>query len=404
MTEKLYYENLYQKESDAHVVRRETRDGKELVVLDRTVLFPGGGGQPCDRGWLNEIPTEQVYEENGEIIHVLSQPLPADCENVHVKLDWDYRFEMMQIHLGQHILSAVFVRDFDRNTESIHLEQNEQYIDLDGFVNEEALAKAEAASNEIIYDDIPVEILYPSLEEIRRNSKRPIPETDEAIRIVKIGDLDYTPCCGLQNGRTGEVGLIKILHLDSHKTGSRIHFLCGRPAYRWLSALYGQTSELMKAFGCRQEDLNDRILKQQAEVQELKDEKKSLLGRLASAEASAMVSGAQQINGIALIQKVLKDTSQDEVRQLFEQLAAEKGRVVLLGGSTKDGAFLLFGCHKSEKRVDVRKAFQAAIAALDGKGGGSACRAQGFAPSAAALEQAMAEAARIMQEQLQALA
>lgn len=215
MTYKLFYDHLYQKEFDANVVRQDMENGKAHVILDRTLFYSGGGGQPCDLGTLNGCPVEAVHEKNGEIVHVLEKPFAE--KKVRGELDWSRRFELMQQHLGQHILSAVFVRDYGLNTIALRMEQNALYIDLDGYVKEEKAALAETAANEVIYENIPVEVLFPDMEEIRRNSKRAIPRTDEAICIIKIGDLDYTPCCGLQNKATGEVGIIKIQRMAQSK-------------------------------------------------------------------------------------------------------------------------------------------------------------------------------------------
>ena len=215
MTNKLYYDALYQASFEANIVSQEERHGKIWVVLDRTLFYPGGGGQPCDLGILGGIEVEDVFEQNGIIYHVVGQPLSAG--SVRGQIDWDRRFELMQQHLGQHILSAIFVRDYSLNTVGLRLERDSLSIDLDGYVNDDKIASAEAAANEIIYQNIPVEVLLPTLEKIRRNSKRPIPETSDSIRIIKIGDLDYTPCCGLQNMATGEVGIIKVQSHSTHK-------------------------------------------------------------------------------------------------------------------------------------------------------------------------------------------
>lgn len=204
MTQKLYYDALYQKEFDADIVRQDIRNGKACVVLDKTLFYPGGGGQPCDLGILNDHPVEDVSEQNGEIVHVLGEPLPGG--KVHGEIDWQRRFELMQQHLGQHILSAVFVRDYGLNTIALRLEQDALYIDLDGYVKEEKAALAETAANEIIYENIPVDVLFPDMEEIRRNSKRAIPHTDEAIRIVKIGELDYANFTSIRNRQNHRSG------------------------------------------------------------------------------------------------------------------------------------------------------------------------------------------------------
>lgn len=398
MTQKLYYDALYQKEFNADIVRQDIQNGKAHVVLDKTLFYPGGGGQPCDFGTLNGYPVEDVYEQNGEIFHVLANLLPNGT--VRGVIDWQRRFELMQQHLGQHILSAILVRDYSLNTIGMRLERDSLSIDLDGFVKDQKVALAEAAANEIIYQNIPVEVLFPTMEEIRQNSKRPIPETDERIRIVKIGELDFTPCCGLQNKSTGEVGVIKVQSHGVHKSGTRIHFLCGRPAMRWISELYKSNSRLQSELGCAEHEIVDRVCKQRDEFQAAKAKNQALMKRLIVADAQQLIASAPEFSEIAIVEHILPDTSQDEMKMLYAELTKDKGVIALLGGITSDGAYLMFGCHKAEKRIDVRDAFKTAILMIEGKGGGGACYAQGFGTKTVEVSNAVDAAFEILKNKL----
>lgn len=394
MTNKLYYESLYQKSFDACVLSQKTRNGKYHIVLDQTAFYPGGGGQPCDLGKLNGIVVEDVYEQGNEIVHVIDKSFPDGT--VHGEIDWERRFELMQQHLGQHILSAVFLQNYGLNTIGLRMDRDLLYIDLDGYVKAEQATLAETAANEVIYENISVDILYPDIEEIKRNSKREIPQTEEAIRIVKIGELDYTPCCGLQNSSTCEVGIIKIQRIDKHQSGSRIYFLCGRPALRWIGSICANAMQAMTELNCGETELAERVLKLQNDVKKLKEHKKSVLGRLAASEASELLAKASNVGGIAVVKHIMKDTTQDEMKQIYGILTEQKGVVALLGGETASGAFLMFGCNKGEKRIDVREAFKKAIAMIDGKGGGGASYAQGFGKNTAQLSEAIDAAAEFI--------
>lgn len=387
MTEKLYYERPYQREFDASVLRQEKRDGKYHVVLDQTVFYPHGGGQPCDLGTLNGIPVEDVYGQGEEIVHALAKPLPEGM--VHGEIDWNRRFELMQQHLGQHILSAILVRNYGLNTVGLQLERDHLSIDLDGYISDKKIALAEAAANEIIYQNIPVEVLFPTLEEIKRHSKRPIPETSDRIRIVKIGDLDYTPCCGLQNKASGEVGIIKVQNHSTHKSGTRIHFLCGRPAMRWMAELCKSHVQMQRVLACTEQNIVERVCKQHQELQEYKARNASLLKRLAAADAKQLIAAAPILSDVSIVSHVLLDTSLEEMKMLYAELTKDKGVVALLGGATPDGAYLMFGCHKAEKKMDVREAFKRALAIIEGKGGGGASYAQGFGVNSSKLQMAI---------------
>ena len=399
ITRKLYYDALYQRAFDAAVVRRETRGDKVCVMLDQTAFYPGGGGQPCDLGTLGGIAVEDVFEQNGDIVHVLGSELPEGP--VHGEIDWERRFELMQQHLGQHILSAVFVRDYSLNTIGLRLERDSLSIDLDGFIKDEKIALAEAAANEIIYQNIPVDVLFPTMEEIRRNSKRPIPETDEKIRIVKIGELDYTPCCGLQNKSTGEVGVIKVQSFGAHKGGTRVHFLCGRPAMRWIAELCQSASRLQTELNCSQHEIVDWVCRQHSELQEIKAKKQALELCLSTMEAAKLLREASHIGEISMVKQIMADTTREQMQQLFATLTEQKGVAALLGGITPDGAYLMFGCNKTEKRVDVRDAFQAVLPMIEGKGGGGPSYAQGFGPKTAELSKAVDAALEIIKKQIQ---
>lgn len=394
MAKKLYYEIPYQRVFDAYVLNQEKRNGKYHIILDQTAFYPGGGGQPCDLGTLNGITVEDVYEQGNEIVHVIDKNLTEGI--VHGEIDWVRRFELMQQHLGQHILSAVFVQNYGLNTIGLRMDRDFLYIDLDGYVSEEQVTLAEATANEIIYENLPVDIIFPDYEEIRRNSKRAIPQTEEAIRIVKIGELDYTPCCGLQNSYTCEVGIIKIQRIDKHQSGSRIYFLCGRPALRWINSICANTMHIMTELNCSEIELVERVLKLQNDVQKLKEHQKSILSRLAASEASELLAKASNVGEIAVVKHIMHDTTQDEMKQIYAILTGQKGVVVLLGGKTTAGAFLMFGCNKGEKRIDVREAFKKAITVLDGKGGGGASYAQGFGKDNTRLSEAIDAAADLI--------
>lgn len=376
MTRKLYYEDLYQTNFSASVIEAREKDGKFHVVLDQTIFYPEGGGQPCDIGYLDDIPVEQVYEEKGKIFHVMGAMLQN--QKVDGRIEWERRFIYMQQHLGQHILSAVFVEYFHANTLGLRLGVEEVSIDIDRVIHQENLERAEQIANEMICRNIPVEVLYPTMEEIERFSKREIPQTDDAIRIVKIGDLDYTPCCGTQNKFTGEVGLIKIFHAETNRTGMRVHFSCGSAALKKCMHTHNLVESIKKELSCSSDEILVRVQKIKAELQEEKSQKEQLMDRVLEADAQGLLEQAYRVNDIDIIKQTLEVTSQEELKKLYSILTEQKGVVAILGGKTKNGVILLMGCNKGEKRIDVRKAFRASISIVDGKGGGSACYSQGF--------------------------
>lgn len=387
ITKKLYYEDLYQKNFSATVIGSEQKNEKFHVALNQTAFYPEGGGQPCDTGYLDDIFVEQVYEEEGKIFHVM-KTMPQG-QNVVGRIDWERRFFYMQQHLGQHILSAVFVEYFHANTVGLRLGADEVSIDIDRVINHANLERAEQIANEIIYQNISVEVLCPTMEEMQRFSKREIPQTEDAIRIIKIGELDYTPCCGTQNKSTGEVGLIKILNSETNKGGMRVHFSCGNLALQKYVHMHNLIENIKEELSCSADEILLRIQKVKAELQEEKNQREQWMERILVADAQRLLDEADHVSGIAIIKRIFEDTSQEELRKLFSILTEQKGIVAVLGGKTQKGALLLMGCNKVEKRVDVRSAFQTSIAMIDGKGGGSPCYSQGFGQNAEQLAPAV---------------
>ncbi|MBR1673086.1 MAG: hypothetical protein IJ702_09165 [Fretibacterium sp.] len=381
MTRKLYYEELYQTGFDAAVLRQENDKESVRVVLDQTLFFPGGGGQPCDLGTLNGVKVLEALEEDGTIVHVLEGPLPDGLSVVHGVIDWGRRFELMQQHLGQHLLAAALHSRFGLRTARMRIEGDNVSMDFDGVhVDEETVRQAEAEANEAIWRDIPVEVLYPGFDEVERHARKLPPKTTEPIRIVKVGDIDYVPCCGLHVKRTGEVGVIKVTALENHKGGTRVHLRCGRAAWRWLDVVCHETRRVQVELTCGPDGMFQRVLHLKEEIRELKARNGELLDHAAAALAGRLMRDAERVGNHVLATHILQDAGQEDVKRLFHALTEHRGVVALLAGVDAQGVSLLFGCHREDTEVDVREAFQRAIAMTGGRGGGSPCCAQGRGP------------------------
>lgn len=188
--EKLYYKDQYLKEITAEITNIIENNGQYHIALDKTIFFPGGGGQHCDLGYIDNHKLIDVYEKDGEIYHV-TETKAIKIHKVKCKIDWDRRLDGMQQHLGQHILSGCFFTLFNANTVSVHVGKEISTVDIQGIISEEAIRKAEEMANEVIKENINVEFLTPSKRELKKiKIRRDLPNTNEQIRIVKIGDLD----------------------------------------------------------------------------------------------------------------------------------------------------------------------------------------------------------------------
>ena len=226
MTVRLYYLDPYQAEFTADLVGCREEGGRFHLVLDRTAFFPEGGGQPSDRGWIEEIAVEQVYEAGGRVCHVLGR-VPAARKGLRCRVDWERRFDHMQQHLGQHLLSAALRNRFAASTVGFHLGREVCTIDLDRFLNGGEIAEAEQLANRVVFANRAVEAVDLPAEELRRLDLQRLPRVDQGMRLIRIADFDLNPCCGTHPRRTGEVGLVKVRRSERYKGGTRVEFVCG---------------------------------------------------------------------------------------------------------------------------------------------------------------------------------
>ncbi|MBQ7220966.1 MAG: hypothetical protein IJS28_08310 [Synergistaceae bacterium] len=377
MTAKLYYDDLYAQEFDAEIISQTEQDGKFHVVLNQTLFYPSGGGQPCDLGKLGGVEVVDVHEQGQEIVHVLKSKLTD--KHVHGVIDWARRFELMQQHLGEHLLAGCLYTLHGTHTARMRIEGDNVSIDTDKPIDINAILEAERAANEAVWRDIPVEVIYPDIEEVKANARKLPPENAELpIRIVKVKGVDYVPCCGLHVSSTGQVGLVKVTSVENHKGGSRIYMRCGSAAYRWLDDVYRVVKKAESELVCGYDGINEKISVLKGQIRDLKAQNEATVERFMKPIAEALVSGAESLGSYKLVKHVMKSSGQDDVKHMFRLLTENHEVIALLAGESEEGIFLTFGTHKDNKDADVRGAFRKAIAALEGKGGGSAFCAQGW--------------------------
>ena len=228
-TEKLYYQDAHQAQFQATVL--SCRPGKHGydVVLDRTCFYPEGGGQPGDTGVLSGVRVTDTHEAGGEIVHYCEAPL-AEGQTVEGTIDYERRFEFMQLHTGEHILSGVIHRRFGYENVGFHMGADFVTIDFSGMLTQEDLSAVEAEANEWVWKNVPIEIAYPDAEALKTIPYRSKKELTGQVRIVTIPGADICACCGTHVSDTGEIGLIKIFSCVKFHDGVRLEILCGRRA------------------------------------------------------------------------------------------------------------------------------------------------------------------------------
>jgi alanyl-tRNA synthetase len=261
MTEKLYYSNPYITTWTTTIKDIYEDNGSYLVTLEQTAFYPEGGGQPSDQGTINGIQVLDVFEENDEVFHKLHER--PSTVIVECKIDWYRRFEHMQHHSGQHLLSAVCLELYNIPTVSFHLGKENVTIDLDTpSLTDEQLHAIEAAANQYIYENKKINTLFlQHKEELLSLPLRKIPEIEENIRIVEIMGLDVSACCGTHVKRTGEIGILKLLKTEKHRVKTRLYFKCGMRALNEYQFYHTIISEMSKRLNTHPSEIVDKMIK-----------------------------------------------------------------------------------------------------------------------------------------------
>lgn len=374
---KLYYEDQYLKEFTAEIIGVIEKNNLYYVSLDKTAFFPGGGGQHCDLGYIDNHKVIDIVEENGEIYHV-TQTKPIKIHRVSCKIDWDRRLDGMQQHLGQHVLSGCFFKLFNANTVSIHLGNEISTVDIQGYLDEESIRKAERMANEIIYQNIGVNFLTPSKKELKKlNLRRDLPNTNEQIRVVQIGDLDINACCGVHPSRTLDLQAIKIKRWEKHKGATRIEYLAGKRAIEDYFKKDDFRNQICKFLNCGEQDAINSVNKLSNELKACKDENRQIKIEISDYQIKDMIMSAENLGDISVITKIYESGDLKHISKIAEKIVLNDNMIVLLGVKNEEKANLIFAASKNINSISMSDLLKDAITLIDGRGGGSKFLAQG---------------------------
>ncbi|MCG8541088.1 MAG: DHHA1 domain-containing protein [Clostridia bacterium] len=376
MTIKLFYKNTYIKEFNANICEIIEKDNTYHLQLNQTAFYPEGGGQPCDTGYIADIEVSHVYEDKGKIFHVVDS-LTSKMENIKCLINWEKRFDHMQQHLGQHILSAAFQKLHDANTIGFHLSHNNVTIDIDKFLSLEDIIKVEYYANQIVFNDLAVEILYPREDELTNLPLRKQPTITDNIRVVKINDFDYSPCCGTHPNRSGEVGLIKIRKFEKYKSGIRIDFLCGNRALEDYKIKNDIINSLCSNLSVQYDEILNSTARINDNLNNLKKENKILKEQTIGFEGRNLLDNCETINDINVIRQVYRNRDFREIKQLSTFLVNTKKTIAILGLISGDKAQLILNRSEDLDNIIMKDVLKECMPLIDGKGGGSPSSAQG---------------------------
>ena len=249
-TRKLFYEDCLMQTFTAQVVSCQRCDQGWQITLDQTAFYPEGGGQACDLGTLDTANVLDVREKEEQILHLCDAPLEVGA-TVTGKLDWLRRFDLMQQHTGEHIVSGIICRRYGYHNVGFHMGSEVVTIDFDGMIPQEALAEIEAEANQAIWQNLAVNCWYPSAEELPNVPYRTKKALPWPVRIVEIPGYDTCACCGVHVKHTGQVGLIKLFTCVKFHQGVRIEMACGGKALDFLSRVYEQNRQVSQAFSAK---------------------------------------------------------------------------------------------------------------------------------------------------------
>ena len=248
LTKKLYYEDAFLKEFTANVLSCEAEKGIYKVILDQTAFYPEGGGQPCDLGVLGDANVTDVQEIGENIVHFCDKPISG---TVIGKICWERRFDLMQQHTGEHILSGVICKKYGANNVGFHIGETTVTIDFDVLIPQEELEELENIANRAIWERTPVLATYPTADELKIIPYRSKKALDGQVRIVEVPGFDCCACCGTHLQTAAQVGLIKILSQVKFHQGVRLEILCGKRAFAHYQKVWEQTRQVSAAFSAK---------------------------------------------------------------------------------------------------------------------------------------------------------
>ena len=369
-TQKLYYQDPYLREFPATVLSCEAAGEVWKVVLDQTAFYPEGGGQPADHGVLKaagrEIPVTDVHEKDGRVVHTCAAPVEAGTV-VTGLLDWNRRFDHMQQHSGEHIISGILCRLYHCDNVGFHLGAESVTIDYNAEISWEQALEAERLANEAVWADRETEIFYPSPEELAALEYRSKKELTGQVRIVEFPEADRCACCGTHVERAGQAGLVKVLSCQKFREGVRMEILCGGRALRYLSGVYDQA----RAVGQR---LSVKPLETARAVERLEEELSAAKIRIAELEqtAFAAIAGEQKGRGdVVLFQSPMRP---DSLRRLADALGKACGGLgAVFSGEGEAWSYALVRADGADISSLVKNLNQT----LRGRGGGRSGFAQG---------------------------
>jgi alanyl-tRNA synthetase len=402
-TKRLYYTDSYTTRFDATLLEVTEHEGRPALLLDQSYFYPTSGGQANDLGTINGWPViDVVAGENGQVYHILAAPPGADLgalpAPVHGEIDWPRRYDHMQQHAGQHLLSQIFYRHFGMETLSVHFGELESTLDLDAAaVTLTELAQAEAVANELVYAALPITAYFVTDEELARVPLRRAPKVSGEIRIIEIQGYDYSACGGTHVYNTAEIGPIKLLRQERRRGQTRITYLCGKRALADYLRKHDLLTQAAAIYSTDVAQVPELLARAQEQVKTLQRQVDDLMTQLASYEAEEVAGAAIPVGAFQVVVQSWEDRPVEVLKTLANLLQERPNTIALLATTAGDKATVIFARSADINTPDMHMGnlLRDALKAFGGGGGGRPEFAQGGGVAVeqvpALLEYALAE-------------
>jgi len=399
MTERLYYHDAFLYDFEAEV-RELPNAPRPAVILDRSAFYPTSGGQIFDQGVIEteneKLKVVEVADaEDGRVLHYLEAP-PKQIKpgtKVRGQIERTRRRDHMQQHTGQHVLSAAFVRLFNKPTVSFHMGDDYCSIDLDTpSITKEQIEDAERLANEIILENRTVQVRFVTRDEAGKLGLRKLPpaERDE-LRLIDIDDFDLSACGGTHVNQTGQIGCILLRKTEKVRQGWRVDFIAGQRVVATARRDYTTLTEAGGLFSAHIYDIPQQVRKSLEEIRSLRKQREQAQEELTEAQATAILSETAEINGRKLVVRTFVDRDMNSLKLLAQKLTRQASNVVALLATTSPQPSLVFA-QSAGQPYDMGALMKETLSKLGGRGGGSKDMAQGGLPGSEAIQSVLSHA------------
>jgi alanyl-tRNA synthetase len=374
-SERLYYTDPYLVEFDAVVREAEPHKDRWKIVLDRTAFYPTSGGQPFDIGTLGEANVLDVFDqEDGTIGHLVDRELETNSR-VRGHVDWSRRFDHMQQHTGQHLLSAAFERETGARTVSFHLGTSASTIDLDKELPADQIARVEDAVNAVLWEDREVCVRFVTAAEAAKLPLRKDPTREGELRIIEIQDYDLSACGGTHVKSTGAIGVIAISGVERFKGGLRVEFVCGARALKAYRGLKHAVSGSVRLLSVLPDELPSAIEKLQSAGRSHQKSQEGLYERLAGHEAASLALSAERIGAVNAVLAPVSGWDANGLKKLASSIATKPATIAVL--ITTEAPMLAVVSRSPDLGIDAGAILKNLVDQFGGRGGGKGAMAQG---------------------------